>query len=218
MRHFLAALLILFQAPCTCFPSAVEVPALGSPATKLAASTYTIPPRSVRILAGLVDPKKVDTLQGNRAANSRLRKICCWLAGSRNNGADAGVTLVLAQQKAGYGGTRRADEDKEAILRNLMILERLGCLTDDGMSKLRRGNAPTITRGPFAGEIVEVDHIIPRSVAPELDEKLFNLEFIPSSVNRRKSDSIAPRQQALAKRWASEGLLGLSTTDRVLTK
>ena len=86
------------------------------------------------------------------------------------------------------------------------------------MSKLRRGNAPTITRGPFAGEIVEVDHIIPRSVAPELDEKLFNLECIPRSMNRRKRDLIGPRQQALAKEWAAQGLLGRASTAQVLAK
>ena len=42
------------------------------------------------------------------------------------------------------------------------------------MAKLRKGNAPTITKGPYAGEIVTGDHIIPRSVTPELDNTLFN--------------------------------------------
>lgn len=55
-------------------------------------------------------------------------------------------------------------------MRNVTILEGLGCLTPTGMEKLRRGNAPIITRGPYAGELAEVDHIIPRAVAPELDE------------------------------------------------
>ncbi|MEJ6569545.1 MAG: hypothetical protein QNL80_11805 [Akkermansiaceae bacterium] len=45
------------------------------------------------------------------------------------------------------------------------------------MAKLRTGNAPTITRGPYAGDIASVDHIIPRSVCEELDERLYNLEF-----------------------------------------
>jgi hypothetical protein len=34
-----------------------------------------------------------------------------------------------------------------------MILERLGCLDDAGMEKLRGGKAPTITLGPYAGEL-----------------------------------------------------------------
>jgi hypothetical protein len=48
------------------------------------------------------------------------------------------------------------------------------------MILLRKGNAPTITKGPYAGEIVTGDHIIPRSVCPELDNALFNLEFMPA--------------------------------------
>lgn len=54
-----------------------------------------------------------------------------------------------------------------------MILERLGCLDEAGMIKLRKGNAPAITRGPYVGEIVSGDPIIPRSVCPELDNCLF---------------------------------------------
>ncbi|MCW1924478.1 hypothetical protein OKA05_18065 [Luteolibacter arcticus] len=115
----------------------------------------------------------------------------------------------------GYAGTARAREDKEALLRNLTILERLGCLTDDGMAQLRTGRAPTITRGPYAGDIASVDHIIPRSVAPELDERLYNLEFMPSKLNMRKSDGIGQRQKALAREWAGQGLLSAETAARI---
>ncbi|MCW1925036.1 hypothetical protein OKA05_20920 [Luteolibacter arcticus] len=99
-----------------------------------------------------------------------------------------------------------------------MILERLGCLTNNGMAELRRGNAATITRGPYAGEIIEVDHIIPRSAAPELDEKLFNLEFTPRTMNRGKRDSVGLRQRALAQEWAEQGLLGREAAARVFAK
>jgi hypothetical protein len=67
-----------------------------------------------------------------------------------------------------------------------MILERLGRLDEAGMIKLRKGNAPAITRGPYVGEIVSGDPIIPRSVCPELDNCLFNLEFMPLTLNQRK--------------------------------
>ena len=159
------------------------------------------------ILSSLIDPSKLDTLKGDRAANGRLRKIAYWLEFARRQGDDVAGLIDNAQAHAGYGGTARALEDKKALLRNLTILERLGCLTDEGMAKLRKGNAPTITRGPYAGDIASVDHIIPRSVAPELDEKLFNLEFMPSKMNNRKGDTIGQRQQALAENWARDGLL-----------
>ena len=76
------------------------------------------------------------------------------------------------------------------------------------MDKLRRGNAPTITKGPYAGELATVDHILPRSVVPELDNKLCNLEFMPETLNRRKSDKIGERQRSLARQWHAVGLLG----------
>ena len=63
------------------------------------------------------------------------------------------------------------------------ILRKLGCLDAAGMAKLRTGNAPTVTKGPYVGGIASVDHIIPRSVCEELDERLYNLEFMPSKMN-----------------------------------
>ena len=38
---------------------------------------------------------------------------------------------------------------KASLLRNLDILNKLGCLDDAGMGKLRTGNAPTVTKGPY---------------------------------------------------------------------
>ena len=88
-----------------------------------------------------------------------------------------------------------------------MILERLGCFDEAGLAKLCKGNAPTITKGPYAGEIVTGDHIIPRSVCPELDNALYNLEMMPLTLNQRKSAKIGQRHIDLAKRWNADGLL-----------
>ena len=81
---------------------------------------------------------------------------------------------------------------------------------------LRRGRAPTITRGPYAGEIATVDHIIPRSVCPELDNCLFNLEFLPLSLNQRKGARITERQVQLARRWHRLELLSDEGFEQVL--
>jgi len=59
-----------------------------------------------------------------------------------------------------------------------------------GFAKLRTGNAPTITRGPYRGELATVDHIIPRSVCPELDNVLINLEFLPATLNAKKGNKV----------------------------
>ena len=105
----------------------------------------------------------------------------------------------------------------ESLLRNRTILERLECLDEEGMTKLRTGKAPIITKGPYKGELSTGDHIIPRAVCPELDNKLFNLEFLPETLNQQKAAKIGDRQKQLAKKWHKLGLLseeGLETVVR----
>lgn len=124
---------------------------------------------SPEIIAPLIDPEKLDALNGDRAANSRLRKIAYWLEAGRREGKGPSEVITAAQKALGYAETPRGLAVKASLLRNLDILGKLGCLDEDGMAKLRRGNAPKITKGPYAGDIASVDHIIPRSVAPGLD-------------------------------------------------
>ena len=168
------------------------------------------------ILSALIDPKKLATLKGDRAANRRLRIVVYWLETAKRASLEPAEVLEFAQRKTGYFGSPRASEDTAALLRNRTILERLGCLDGDGMENLRVGRAPTVKRGPYAGEIASVDHIIPRSVTPELDEALFNLEFMPASLNRRKAALVGDRQRALANIWRRMGLLSNGGLEAVL--
>ena len=110
----------------------------------------------------------------------------------------------------------RTEAQIDSLVRNRTILERLGYLNDTGMDKLRRGRAPTITRGPYAGELATVNHIIPRSVCPELDNRLYNLEFLPDTLNKRKSTKIGDLQRQLARKWHEAGLLSESAYARVV--
>ncbi|MDB4409100.1 hypothetical protein N9165_03445 [Akkermansiaceae bacterium] len=120
-----------------------------------------------------------------------------------------GLIELLDQAHAQTGPLEpnRAKAQRDSLIRNRVILERLGCIDEAGLAKLRKGNAPTITKGPYAGEIVTGDHIIPRSVCPELDNKLYNLEMMPLTLNQRKSAKIGTRQIDIARRWNQDGLL-----------
>jgi hypothetical protein len=60
--------------------------------------------------------------------------------------------------------------------------------------------SPTITLGPYTGDQLSVDHIIPFAVAPQLDKVIANLELIPLRLNIGKKDKMGERQQALAAR------------------
>ena len=159
------------------------------------------------VIAPLIDPAKLDSLKGDRAANRRLRLICYHIETSRRAGDDPGDIIAQAQDALGYGETPRAEAVKASLLRNLDILQKLGCLDDAGMGQLRTGNAPTVTKGPYAGDIASVDHIIPRSIVEELDEKLFNLEFMPSRMNSKKGNKVTLRQIQLGRKWNRAGLL-----------
>jgi hypothetical protein len=145
-------------------------------------------------LAPLIDPSKLDTLKGKRAATPRLRKACYWLQMAHTSGFDAGEIIDQAHAQTGPHEPKRAKAQRDSLIRNRVILERLGCIDEAAMIKLRKGNAPTITKGPYAGEIVTGDHIIPRSVCPELDNALYNLEMMPLTLNQRKSAKIGQRQ------------------------
>ena len=61
--------------------------------------------------------------------------------------------------------------------------------------------------GPYAGETVEIDHIVPISLAPELGNELANLEMLPRPLNRAKSAHVGARQIDLAEEFFRAGLL-----------
>jgi hypothetical protein len=105
----------------------------------------------------------------------------------------------------------------EAMVRNLVIAERLGCLDPDGLREMHRGEAPTVHRGPYRGEKLSVDHIIPRTVVPELDNVIVNLELMPLRMNEGKNARIGARQVDLAHKLHKAGLLsseGLKAVER----
>ena len=163
---------------------------------------------AVRIaLTSLTDPGKIATLESDRAANPRIRKITYWLEIGRREGRPPENEMAAAMDAIGWGGTLKGQLTAAAMARNRTIAERLGCLDDEGMENLRRGKAPTITRGPYAGEKLTVDHIIPRAVAPALDKVLANLELMPHSLNIRKGAKVGQRQIDLANKLQAAGLL-----------
>ena len=214
MRPLLLFLSLFILTGCKDTPSASTPPedsqsqtsATTPPPTKCFTGSQ-VTAEFVNFLAPLIDPAKLDTLKGKRAATPRLRKACYWLQMAHISGFDAGEMIDQAHAQTGPHEPKRAKAQRDSLIRNRVILERLGCIDEAGMIKLRKGNAPTITKGPYAGEIVTGDHIIPRSVCPELDNALYNLEMMPLTLNQRKSAKIGQRQIDLAKRWNADGLL-----------
>ncbi len=157
-----------------------------------------------QILAPLLDPVKLATLKGDRPANARLYKILGWLETARQGGGDASSVLDTAQIAAGYAGTKAAHADKLAILWSRQQLENFGCFTPAGIGKLKKGGSPQITRGGHIGDFIALDHVLPRSVVPELAARFYNLEAIPARQNLAKSAKIGKRELELAQRWIAQ--------------
>lgn len=171
------------------------------------------PLQAVVALGSLTDPEKVATL-GERGANSRVNKIVFWMDAAQKRGLSGETAVSWAQALNGLTEPR-ASLVKQQLLRNLNIAGELGLLTDDNRARLKRGNAARATRGPYSGEIVEIDHVVPLSLAPELGNELANLEMLPETLNRRKSNRVTKQQLAHAEKFFEIGLLKKESLEHI---
>jgi hypothetical protein len=138
-----------------------------------------------------------------------------WLATARKQGEKPARVLDRAVSLAGYKKAA-ARLTKDALRRNLDIAEKLGCLDDAGLAEMRRGDGARVRKGPYKGDELSVDHIIPRAVVPELDNVIANLELMPLRMNESKNDKIGDRQRVMAKKFFKAGLLSKRGLEAVL--
>ena len=158
-------------------------------------------------IASLTDPVKLATLKGERAANPRLQKCVYWLAYAEEQGQKPEAVLDESAKLNKTAGTPYAGFLSWGLLENLKIAKELGLLTPEGMAELRRGKSAMITKGQYAGQEAEADHVIPRAVCPELQNQVMNLELLPASLNRAKSDKVTERARVFAKELYEAKLL-----------
>lgn len=171
------------------------------------------PVQSLTAVHSLSDPAKLATL-GKRGANPRVNKIVYWLNRSDEWHVSPEFITYTALLLNGTHG-EHGKLVSRTLLRNLKIAHELGLLTPENQAKLRRGNAATVTRGPYRGEIAEIDHIVPVSLAPEIGNDLANLEMMPSSLNRLKSDRVGERQLSCADDFYRAGILTRDSYERL---
>jgi hypothetical protein len=170
---------------------------------------------SFQPLASLTDPAKLATLKGERAANPRLQKCVYWLAYAEEQGQRPEAVLDESAKLNKTEGTPYAGFVRWGLLENLKIAKELGLLTPEGMAELRRGKSATITQVQYAGQEAEADHVIPRAVCPELQNQVMNLELLPASLNRAKSDKVTDRAKVFAKELYDSKLLSEKGWEKV---
>ena len=171
-----------------------------------------------RSISALTDPVKLATIKGERAANPRLQKCVYWLAYAEEQGEKPEVVLDESAKLNKTKGTPYAGFVRWGLLENLKIAKELGLLTPEGMAELRRGKSATITKGQYAGQEAEADHVIPRSVCPELQNQVMNLELLPAFLNRAKSDKVTDRAKLFAKELYDAKLLSEEGLKAVMDK
>jgi hypothetical protein len=188
--------------------------AIGASAASGAASGASVQSCG-KMVSSLVDPAKLRTL-GEHGANPRVQKYVALMAEAKAGGVSAKKVAAEAVALVGMKGDA-ARLTAEAMVENLKIAERSGCLDADGLAEMRSGQSPTVRRGPSKGDRLSVDHIIPWKVAPELDKVIANLRLMPLNQNVEKHAKIGPEQVALARKLNKAGLLskqGLAAVER----
>ena len=158
-------------------------------------------------IAEHTDPVKLATLKGEGAANPRLQKCVYWLACAEEQGQKPEVVLDESAKLNKTAGTPYAGFVSWGLLENLKIAKELGLLTPEGMAELKRGKSATITKGQYAGQKAEADLVIPKAVCPELQNQVMNLELLPASLNRAKSEKVTDRAKVFAKELYDAKLL-----------
>ena len=160
-----------------------------------------------KAIASLTDPAKLAILKGERAANSRLQKCVYWLAYAEEQGEKPETVLDESAKLNKTAGTPYAGFIIWGLLENLKIAKELGLLTPKGMAELRRGKSAIITKGQYAGQKAEPDGVIPVALCPELQNQVMNLELLPASLVRAKSEKVTDRARVFAKELYEAKLL-----------
>ncbi len=168
----------------------------------------------VERIAPLIDQAKLATL-AERGANPRVQKYTVWLEIARREGLNPTNVVNAALVAAGITNRLAAEVTRTVMLRNLKIATELGCFDEAGMDDMRRGQSPTVRRGPYRGQELTVDHIIPHSISPELSNVIANLELLPWELNAKKRANYGQRQRDLARKLFEAGLLSQEAWKRL---
>ena len=160
-----------------------------------------------KAIASLTDPAKLAKLKGEREANPLLQKCVYWLAYAEEQGKKPEALLDESAKLNKTAGTPYAGFVSWGLLENLKIAKELGLLTSEGMAELKRGKSATITKGQYSGQKAEADCVIPVALCPELQNQVMNLELIPASLKRAKSDKVTERAKVFAKELYDAKLL-----------
>ncbi len=161
---------------------------------------------AVNSIAPLVEYRELYENGRDREANDVLLKTVAAMI--EVDSAGVSITEVLRRsERINDTPVNYSDLLTESLLRNLKIARELALDTPENVERMKAGKSPIVGTGPYSGEKAEVDHIVPRSLAPDLDNLLINLELMPMTLNRKKSNKVTQRAAQIAKKFFEAGVM-----------
>jgi len=161
---------------------------------------------TLREVAPLVEYRDLYHSGREREANDILLKTIASLIEAENQGVDLNELLRRAE-RINNTPVNYSDLLTKSLLRNIKIARELDLDSPANLQRMKLGRSPVVGSGPYKGETAEVDHIVPRSLAPDLDNLLINLELMPRTLNRRKGNKVTDRVQQMAKTFFEAGVM-----------
>jgi hypothetical protein len=162
-------------------------------------------------VASLLDPAKIAALKNQfRGANSRVNKIAYWLEQATRSGEDVAAVLSQALDANGY-----SSEAKQLTLLNLtqnwQSARAVGAFTPDNLKRMRTGMSAILSNGVK----LDVDHIVPVNLAPEVGTTLANLLLTPHPPNRALQDVVTESVVAYAQKLNQAQLLSGPSLNKI---
>src|ERR1043165_8232523 len=163
---------------------------------------------AVKRFMQLTDKRDIAALgDQQRGANSRIRKLVYEIEASRQQGVDAKKALSEALKRNDYSGVEHK-LTLNNVYGNWHSLKTFvpDALSGENLGRLKAGETPT-TEVRGIRQKLEVDHIVPVNVAPELGTKLHNLRLLAQTVNRSIQDQVPAAAMNRARDLKSAGLI-----------
>jgi hypothetical protein len=136
-------------------------------------------------------------LNGRRAANAYYNRIMHSLHKADKAGLNLSKTIddQLLKVELHIPRPKKFHDPqifkKDLIRDYLRARDEFGIFTDqNNISKLYYGRSATVRKGAAVGQQLEVDHLVPFNHAPELENVLSNLRYLPERANIIRSDTL----------------------------
>ena len=166
-------------------------------------------------IATLIAPTKLAAVSKHKASE-QVQKVMALLEDARMDGFGVPVIVENAVIVARYTNAWLAAATYKQLCANYQTADFLGVFNGAGLKEMRRGKSPIVTRGPLKGDELLVDPILPNALAPELGKVIANLQLMPSRSNKKKGDSVSPKQLLLARQFREAGVLSDASCKKML--